>query len=83
MAPRCMGGALLKKAGEIMEYYVDRDGQVIGRLYQCGKSWAAEVGRQSELVMSGFVATKGIKTDSHRAAEKFLLENGCVSVAVA
>ena len=66
-----------------MEYYVDRDGQVIGRLYQCGKQWAAEIGRQCHLVMSGFVATKGIKSQNRKAAERFLFENGCVGTAVA
>lgn len=66
-----------------MEYYVDKAGQVIGRLYQCGNSWAAETGRQSKISLGGFIATKGIKSRSRQSAEKFLFQNGCVNVAVA
>ena len=66
-----------------MEYFVDKNGQVTGRLYECGRPWVAETGRQAKAVMSGFIATKGIKTKSRRAAEKFLYDNGCVNVAIA
>ena len=66
-----------------MEYFVDKDGQVTGRLYECGRQWAAEIGRRTDKVMGGFIATRGIKSDSRRASEKFLFDNGCVNIAVA
>ena len=66
-----------------MTYYVDKDNNVTGRLYQSGGSWVAETGRQSAVAMGGFIATKGIKSRNRKAAESFLFQNGCVNIAVA
>ena len=64
-----------------MEFYIDSEGQVKGRLYKCGDFFVGEIGRKTNAVMCGFIATKGIKSESRKACEKFLFDNGCVSAA--
>lgn len=63
-----------------MTYYEDKDGQVIGRLYEAGSGWAAEIGRRAEKNCFGFIAVKGVKFKTFRQAESYLLSNGCVAV---
>ena len=63
-----------------MTYYEDKDGQVIGRLYEAGNGWAAEIGRRAEKNCFGFIAVKGVKCKTFRQAESYLLSNGCVAV---
>ena len=63
-----------------MTYYEDKSGQVIGRLYEVGNGWAAEIGRRAEKRSFGFIAVKGIKCKTFRQAEGYLFSNGCIAV---
>ena len=62
-----------------MTYYENKNGEITGRLYEAGIGWAAEIGRRAEKTSFGFIATRGIKCKTHRQAEKFLFDNGCVT----
>ncbi len=62
-----------------MEYYVDKNETIAGRLYKCGKKYyMAETGRKSDVAMGSFVGSKGLKTTSYCTAQRFLYQNGCV-----
>ncbi len=64
-----------------MIYYENSKGEIVGRLYETGSGWAAELGRQAEKVNFGFIAIKGMRCKTHAQAEKYLYENGCVCAA--
>ena len=67
-----------------MEYYVNKRGKVIGRLYECGSGFAAEIGRYStKAKFCRFFANKSAKFKTYHQAENFLFKNGCVSVGIA
>lgn len=66
-----------------MEYYVNSKGEVVGRLYEVSNGFVAEIGWLGLESFTPFFATKSAKHKTHRQAEQYLYDNGCVSMAVA
>lgn len=66
-----------------MQYYENAKGEIIGRLYEAGSGFAAEIGRRATKSSFGFIATKGVKCKTAAQAEKYLRMNGCVMAAIA
>ncbi len=67
-----------------MEYYLDKNDKIIGRLYECSGGFAAEIGGYNpQAKFCQFFANKSAKFKTYRQAENFLFKNGCVNVAIA
>jgi len=65
-----------------MFYYENSRGEIVGRLYEAGAGWVAEIGRISQSAVSPFVAESSARFKTHRQAERHLKERGLVSAVV-
>ena len=64
-----------------MFYYENKNGEIVGRLYEAGSSWIAELGRLSENSVAPFVALRSLRFKTHRDAERYLKSFGLTSAA--
>ena len=64
-----------------MFYYENSRGEIIGRLYEAGAGWVAELGRICESAVSPFVASSSARFKTHKQAEQHLKAAGCVMAA--